>query len=636
MGFINGLEGLIIGLAAAAAIAALYFLKLKRRELLVPSTLLWKRSLNDLAVNTPFQKLRSSLLLLLQVLIAAVAAFALARPVMNLRAGQGGDTVLLLDVSSSMNAKESGGTRLDLARKTARGIVQQMEKSDSMMILTFASQCSVLKSFTGSQSDLADALSRVEPGEGPTNLREALAVALDMCQSRRQAGRERQQIVIVSDGGFDSPDDLRRENIPVRFLPVGAAAHNIGITQVDLRKTGSGAAEVFLEIESFSRQPVETSLTLYDRGPDGAGTGLVDTLPVSVPPGGKTAKLFEVPLSDDTLLEFRLGLNDDLAADNAAWLPIRPESEPRVLLVTDGSYFLEKALEPHEAGGNQLTTLPPKNYPPREAFDVTVFDRWAPATLGAGSYLFIGAAPPVEGVVPAGEVQQPVLVDWDHGDPLNRFVSFTGLRIARALKLELPLHGRVLVEGDTCPLVFSITDPDRRIVCIAFELIGADSRLNTDWPFRVSFPVFLSNAVRWLNPERHGAPPEIVRAGSPITFTLPHDAASAQIEDPRHSTFTIAADKEKRIAFGGTSLVGAYRVKIEGTEEGKATACVGVNLLSRQESDIAVRESFDWRGAPITGEDTKAEAPREIWKVFGLLALAFLVAEWYVYHRHGR
>ena len=72
--------------AAAAALAIpalliLYFLKLRRRELAVSSTFLWKKSIQDLQVNSPFQKLRRNLLLLLQLILLALLLLALARPV---------------------------------------------------------------------------------------------------------------------------------------------------------------------------------------------------------------------------------------------------------------------------------------------------------------------------------------------------------------------------------------------------------------------------------------------------------------------------------------------------------------------------------------------------------------------------
>jgi len=51
-------------------ILLLYFLKLRRTPIEVPSTYLWTRTLEDLHVNSIWQRLRNSLLLLLQLLLA--------------------------------------------------------------------------------------------------------------------------------------------------------------------------------------------------------------------------------------------------------------------------------------------------------------------------------------------------------------------------------------------------------------------------------------------------------------------------------------------------------------------------------------------------------------------------------------
>jgi hypothetical protein len=62
------------------AIVALYFLKLRREPLAVPSTYLWSRAIEDLHVNSLWQRLRQSLLLFLQLLLIGLLAFTLLRP----------------------------------------------------------------------------------------------------------------------------------------------------------------------------------------------------------------------------------------------------------------------------------------------------------------------------------------------------------------------------------------------------------------------------------------------------------------------------------------------------------------------------------------------------------------------------
>src|SRR3974377_716777 len=87
-------------------IFALSFLKLKRRPVQVPSTLLWRRSLEDLHVNSLFQRLRRNLLLFLQLLAVGLAMLALAGPQGKGSGTKGQRFVLMIDHSASMSATD--------------------------------------------------------------------------------------------------------------------------------------------------------------------------------------------------------------------------------------------------------------------------------------------------------------------------------------------------------------------------------------------------------------------------------------------------------------------------------------------------------------------------------------------------
>src|SRR6187402_1091077 len=117
--FINPWWAALAAAIAIPALLVLYFLKLRRREQPVPSTLLWRKAIQDLQVNAPFQKLRRNLLLLLQMLLLLLLVLALARPVANYYRGAGKTSVILIDRSASMSAKDvkGGKTRLEEAKR---------------------------------------------------------------------------------------------------------------------------------------------------------------------------------------------------------------------------------------------------------------------------------------------------------------------------------------------------------------------------------------------------------------------------------------------------------------------------------------------------------------------------------------
>jgi len=111
----------LAGLAFVPLVVAFYLLKLRRDERVVPSTLLWQRLVSDVEANAPWQRLRRSLLLLLQLLLVAILALLAARPFLERPAGFARDLVIVMDASASMAASDVAPDRMTEAR--ARAIV---------------------------------------------------------------------------------------------------------------------------------------------------------------------------------------------------------------------------------------------------------------------------------------------------------------------------------------------------------------------------------------------------------------------------------------------------------------------------------------------------------------------------------
>src|SRR5581483_11111645 len=104
----------------------LYFLKVKRPEVRVANLVLWSRHQADRQANAPWQRLRWSALLLLQLLAALALALAVLRPGLPGAAGIASTTVVVIDGSASMNATDVAPTRFAAAVDRTRRLAGEL------------------------------------------------------------------------------------------------------------------------------------------------------------------------------------------------------------------------------------------------------------------------------------------------------------------------------------------------------------------------------------------------------------------------------------------------------------------------------------------------------------------------------
>ena len=195
-------------------IIALYFLKLRRRPVQVPSTLLWRRSMEDLHVNSLFQRLRRNLLLFLQLLAVLLAMLALAGPRMKGMIGSGQRYVIAIDESASMTATDISPTRFAKAKDEAKKVISEMQSNDLAMIIGFSDRARVVSNYTGNRHLLAQRVDAMRPTEGTTSLRDALQVAAGLANPNKvddvREGVEATSVVTPK------LSDLHRRRLPGR------------------------------------------------------------------------------------------------------------------------------------------------------------------------------------------------------------------------------------------------------------------------------------------------------------------------------------------------------------------------------------------------------------------------------------
>ena len=224
-----------LGLAAWSALAgvpvgiiALYFLKLRRRPVRVPSTILWRRSMEDLHVNSLFQRLRRNLLLFLQLLAVAMIMLALAGLRVKGTSGVRQRFVLLVDNSASMSATDVAPSRLAKAKEAAKKVVQEMDSDDLAMVISFSDSARVVSSYTSDRRTLSARIDSIEPSQSSTSLREGLQVAAGLANPSKQIGEGvvassvvTPKLFIYTDGGFGDVEGFSLGNLESEVVVIG-------------------------------------------------------------------------------------------------------------------------------------------------------------------------------------------------------------------------------------------------------------------------------------------------------------------------------------------------------------------------------------------------------------------------------
>jgi len=598
-------------------IVLLYFLKLKRRDEMISSTYLWRQAIEDLRVNSPFQRLRKNLLLWLQLALLALLIFGLTRPALDVRAGRGKRHICLIDTSASMGAKDVRPSRLEAAKGEAVRLVADMSRDDRMMLMTFDARPSVRVPFTKDKGRLREAIRGIRSRDAGTDFGQAVDLVRALAQDVPDV-----LLYVLSDGGFEREASGQDPAVAMQYVKFGRDCRNVGITALDARRSIEdwSQPQVFARVENAGPGPANVRVELHLKG------RLFDARALTVPPGESAAAVFSDAHLREGLVRVALTPDDDMAADNQAWLALAEPRPVRTLVVTAGNYFLELAVQ-----GDPLCSpvfMKPEEFDaelnagtPGE-YDMTILDRHAPPSLPAGSYLFLGALPPLEAFRFEGEADNPVVIDWDAVHPVNRYVNYANLFLAKAMRVVAPGDAHTLVEADAGPLIVWWRSPRYRLVVVGFDLYASR------WPLRVGFPVFLANVVRYLGGAEMAGQAARVRPGTAITFAAPPGTARARVTCPDGHTEPVAV-QSGRITFGETYACGPYVFDFE--EGGQKTYVV--NLLDSRESNIAPRDTVPWRKATVAGAARALKENREIWFWFALAALAVLMAEWYIYNR---
>ncbi len=670
-------------------IIALYFLKLRRRPVQVPSTLLWRRSLEDLHVNSLFQRLRRNLLLFLQLLFVGALLVALAGPRVMGTAGRGQRYVLAIDNSASMAATDVAPSRLEEAKREALRIIDQMGGDDLAMVLTFNDHARVEASYTANKQLLRSRITSIQASESTTSLREALTLAAglanpstDLAARQGPAGTrssaESARVFVFTDGGFANIENFSLGNLQPEFVIVGdtldaasdtpnesekkpadekavkkaTATDNVAILALQTARNEEkpDQFQVFGRVRNYRAEAVETEARLFKHDPDKPGDSgtLIDAIALKVSAQSEQAFKFDLPDPGRELLEVRIEVEDALKLDNRGFTTVGTPRKAQVLFVSQGDRYLAGTLKtPSAAQLADVVEISPEEAKTKEyvrqmdsgRYDLVIFDRYRPERPPAANTLYFGVLPPGPQYESTKAVKGPIVLDWDIGHPLMQYVRDLRLvRIMHATVVEPPPGSTNLIESNEGPIGFVAPRMGFADAVIAFGLFhqpedeGKEIELNTDWPLRFySFPLFIFNALRVLGNARETGGEEVHLPGEPVVIRADSLQDTVKVIGPGLTRpEELKRSPQGTFIFNNANKAGLYQVRW-GEDEGSDFA---VNLFDARESDLSMRgKGIKIGNIQVTDVRRKAPARLDWWWPIAWMALALVLFEWYIYNK---
>lgn len=734
------------------AIVLLYFLKLKRQPVEVPSTYLWHKMIEDLHVNTIWQRLRRSLLLFLQLLLVALVMLALWRPSWRGSRLSGGRYVFLIDTSASMSATDVAPSRLEAAKQQVLDLIAEMASGDVAMVVSFSDTARVEQTFTDNRAELRRKVQAIQQTDRPTNVLEALRVASGLAnpgrsgteiQDVRVAEARPARLFLFTDGRFpdvpgvtvrsleplpsiqddetdpDQPDNAGEEEAaadegaqaseqaaaagtalaegfslgnldpqPLRIVGV-KDADNVGIVAFSTGRNEERPDELqaFARLKNYGPRRKRVNVSLHLNGE------LIDADRVTLP--ARNGRGLAFSLDEEArggVLELRIDTPDHLAIDNRAWAVVNEPRKARVLLVTDGNEHLLYALSTDAAQLLCDVTERPSSYLATPQYrddallgnyDLAIFDRCAPPAelMPQCNTLFIGSLPPAAPAVgdqtaqagteasggglpvagdrapatgggasatsdsqagPSGQTVPdpsswaagpvalaPQITDIDRSHPVMHMIDMGDVLILEGTPLQPPRGSTVLIDSTAGPLAAIAPREGFEDVVLGFGVGGP--QVNTNWPVRLSFPVFVLNALQYLGGGTTVQNAASVRPGEPLAWRSAAAIDRIEVRPPSGPALEIQRGPLNTFPITQTARVGLYEVLEGGSRQ--ASGRFAVNLFDDNESDLLPRTSVKLGHVEVKQGEAWQPARHDAWKWLLLAGLAILAVEWYIYNR---
>ena len=338
-------------------IILIYMLKQKAKKVEISSNMLWKEVYKNLEATTPWEKLKFQWLMVLQILLIILFVLSLMSPFILSGSKKTSSLVLVIDNSASMNALYGENTRLDQAKKKALEYLDTLPDNTKVTLIECNNQATVLATNEENIMTLKGKIKGIEPTYATGDLSLSANLVNSIMAQQPDAN-----VVYYTDSQFQNA--YEKSNI----YSVYKERDNVSVDYVSYGLT-EGKITVITKITNGSNENLSTDVTLYEYGTD----RILGMETITLSAMSSDVVYFEEVTTDADKVYVKLSKKDMIAEDNTGYLVLKKQTGTKVLLVSDGNVFLEKALASVE-GLDVYKTQEISNAQGLEEYDLYILD----------------------------------------------------------------------------------------------------------------------------------------------------------------------------------------------------------------------------------------------------------------------
>ena len=583
----------LLPLALIPIIIILYMLRPKNTPRVIPSIYLWKTAIREIESASKFQKLKSSILLFLQILAIILLALMLAGLFIK------GDTsakhtVIVIDCSVSMQSEDVSPNRMEVAKDQAENFVRQLGEETEITLVALSELPEILLTNEKDQSAIIKTIQTLQMVDTYAN-QELTKQTIEVVKKDEET-----EVVYFGDRVIDGARNYR----------VLESNENTGIAQISYTKyPQQKSISVMVEVFQNGLEPSMLPISLY------VDDLLFDAKQIQVEKD-QTAKVFFDGIPFDVKeIKAQVDEEDYLVKDNMAFTIVTNTQKRKVALVTTSNIFLEKIIKLNP--NLDLHLVEPKDKNALDGYDLYIYDSCLPDQLPTDGAILSFNPPKENGYFQSlGYIQQPEL--FSAGHEITHLLEQPKFSIGVTAIYELPSWGEAIYDTEQGVCAFSGIYNHANTVVYGFDLH------NTDLPLSVEFPVLMVNTLNYLVPSSM-LENSSTQAGEAMEITIYPNTKAGRVIGPDGQEYLMDLE-DYQYLFQDTEAVGIYEV-LQESDDQVISEKFAVNVPRREET-IKISDSED--------DQSTYYNPKSLLKWLGILVVLILVIEWFIYSYRRR